>query len=663
MSLLAENQPLEEDKPGQGSYQPKPEEQSAIKLVNTLFEESKEGRKVYGDEKWLDYYHMFRGKQWKGNRPSYRHSEVINLVWQHIQSCVPIITDSKPRFDFLAEEPSDIAFAEILSQIASGDWDRNGWGLKLTEIIYDGHFYGTSFGEVGYDPDAKRGQGSATFGSSDTFFMFPDPDAYSLKEKCDYVIKAEPVPLKKLKREYPHVAEFLKADLIDLQNESKHELKHPKFKSPAETPMVLDMSSGQDVANKDKALKLTAYIKDYTTEEIEEPVMGMRPVMQPASDPVTGMPLLDPTGMPAMQPVVDPATGQPQMEEFVERMEFVTRLKYPNGRKIVVAGGVLCEDGQYPFDDEGDFHPFARFVNYIDPRSMWGVSEIEPLVSPQMIFNKTVSWMLDVFAMTGNPIWVIDDTSGVDEENLVNRSGLVVTKAQGSEVRREPGLDINPSLFQLVDRVKNWFNDESGSQDVSRGVRPEGITAMGAIQSLQEAAQTRLRLKSRNLDDFLQTVGQKYRNRVMQFYSVPRVYRITNKQGAEQYFKFHIETAEDGTKVASVRDFQQDPATGKYSEALETRQFVLRGDLDTRATTGSSLPFAKTEKSNLAMAMFDRGAIDHEELLNAVDYPNKERVLQRMQEKAAMQAQQAAMMGQPPMEGAPAAPAPTGQPV
>lgn len=645
--MLEQNEQVapEENKTAQGSYEPDENEQRAIKLVNETFEAAKKARKKY-DDKWIDYYHYFRGKQWKGNRPSYKSSEVINLVWQHIQSIVPIITDSKPTFDFIGDEPSDTEFGEILSQMAASDWDKNGWLFKLSEILYDSHIYGIGLAEIGYDPDAYNGQGCPTFNSVDPFWFFPDADAESLKVKGEHFLTAEPFRLKKLKHEFKDKAEFMKADLVDMLKESKTDLDHPKLMSQSDTGMVRDMESGNDSTARDMALKITLYIRDYQTEVIDEPYTEEQPVIDPM------------TGQPAMNVQQDPITGEVIQTPVMQQIQLtrqVTKLKYPNGRKIILAGGVIVFDDEYPFDDEGDFQPFARLINYIDPRSFYGISEAEQLISPQNMFNKIISFMMDCWSLTGNPVWVVDDTSGVDEENLVNRAGLVITKAQGSEVRREPGIQINPDLFQLTDRVRGYFNDMSGSQDVSRGAKPEGITAASAIQSLQEAAQTRLRLKSRNVDDFLQQAGQKWRNRVMQFTSVPKAYRITNNENVQKYFKFHVDQTEDGTKVAKVRDYVQNPETGQYSEALETREFVLKGYMDTKATTGSSLPFAKTEKANLAFQLFDRGAIDQEELLTSVDYPNKERVLQRMQMKAD-QAAQAQAMAAPPAGGTGQAP-------
>jgi hypothetical protein len=594
-------------------YTPTPEEKKAKKLVERLLEKAKKHRGKF-DSRWQDYYKMFRGKQWKEQRPSYRHSEVVNMIFSHIQTVVPILADARQRFEFIPEEPQDTEFAKILDQKAESDWIRGNWSYKLTETLYDGHFYGTGMTSLGYDPKAKFGKGAIEFKSCDPNYCFPDPVATDVNEKSKFFIYAEPEDLECLKAEYPEHAKYLKADLVDFLNDDRQDLQDVRYKSPVDSTETMEGASADAYKGGDKALKITCYVKSDEYDEEEKKSL-------------------------------DKTTG-------AEKVEYERKLRYPNGRKIVVAGGIVVSDGPNPFDD--GLFPYARFVNYMDPRSFWGISEIEVLESPQKTFNKLISFALDVLTLMGNPIWVVDTNSEVDVDNLFNRPGLIVEKSPGSEVRREEGVQLQPYVLQMVGMMRDWFNEAGGAQDVTRGVKPEGITAASAISQLQEAAQTRIRQKSRNLDATLQSLGQLYKNRVFQFCDVPEIVRTTGNEEAQKYFKFHVENRElpDGgtQKVGIIRDYEQNPETGQYSEAVQTREFILKGDFDVRVSTGSALPFAKDAKYQKARQMFLDGVIDEEEYLKAADYPNWQVVLERVMQKRAdaAQAEAAAKAGPPP---------------
>lgn len=584
------------DAPGE-NYQPTDEEKREIKLCDKLFEKAKKHRALY-DTKWLEYYRAFRGAQWKELRPTYRHSEVINLLFQTIQSQVPIITDSRPKFEFLPQEPSDLELSEILNDLAQADWIAYNWQTILTEVIYDGHIYGTGLSCLKLDPDTGR----ISYHSSDPFYFFPDPSAEDINVNSDYIIYAEPMDVTKIRRKWPEKGHYVKPDLQDLMRGSKTDLGPFKFKSPVDQRTSLEGSTLHDAGDKDKALVMTFYMKS------DELVM----VDKIDHDPTMG----------------DPNPGKEQM------------LKYPNGKKVVIANGVLLESGPNPYDDAQ--YPYQRWPNYLLPREFWGESECAQLLGPQRTFNKLVSFVLDVLTLMGNPIWVVDNTSDIDTENLFNRPGQVVEKAPGSEVRREEGVQLQPYVLQLIDRMKEWFDQVSGSQDITRGISPGGVTAASAIADLQNAAQTRLRQKSRNLDCYLQNLGQQYLSRVFQFYTAPQVFRITGKDGAQKYFKFHVSETENGQKVANIENF------GPDGKSLGISQKPVAGTFDVRVTTGSSLPFSKSEKETRLYGLFDRQIIDGEEVLKGLDYPNYEAVQQRMAQKAEQMAALQAQQGGPP---------------
>lgn len=612
---MSESIPVPYDRLGSGEigagapgYEPTPEEEKSIKLVEHLYSKSKQARSTY-DEKWLDYYRMFRGRQWKDQRPSYRHAEVINLIFSAIQGSVPILTDSRPKVEFVPTEPGDLEFSQVLNDLFDSDWNDGNWLLKLTEIIYDSHFYGTGFGSLKYDPKASLGAGRIVFESEDTFCAFPDPHARNVNERSNFFVWAEPRPVDELKRDYSDKAQYIKSDLLDLSRyERANFSENVRFRQAGDSRVFTEGQSKYNLESKDEALKLELYIHD--AEYCEEEIPG---------DP-------------------HPETGEPTTQ-------YLQRLKYPNGRYICVAAGVHVAEGDMPYDDKK--FPYLRLVNYILPHEFWGISEVEQLESPQKIFNKLVSFSLDVLTLMGNPIWVVDTSSGVDTDNLFNRPGLVVEKEPGSEVRREEGVHLQPYVLQMIDMLKGWFDEVSGYTQASRGVRPEGVTAAAAIEALQESSQTRLRQKSRNIDAFLTDMGKMYVSRVEQFYDAPRVFRVTGNNNVTRYFKFHIDKIptldETGQptgeikKFARIRTFQLG-ADGAYHESQE-RSYQIMGEFDVRVTSGSGLPFEKNRIESQSFNLFDRGIIDAEEVLKNIKYTGAESVLKRMAEKQAAQAQ------------------------
>ena len=589
-NVLSEHEPRNEEKT-QEVYNPTAEERQAIKLVESLFQKAKMARSRY-DNRWLDYYKFFRGQQWKETRPSYRHSEVINFVFQSIQSTVPILTDSRPRIEFLPQEPQDIDFALLMNDIVEADWTRYNWLAELTEVIYDGHFYGTGLSSCTWDGDEEHGAGAICFESSDPFHCFPDPEARDVNKQSRYFIEARPRPLDWVKRRYPEHKEHVKADLIDLTKGSKQDLRKITFRSPSDDRLYLEQEGNpSDSLDKDKCLVITLWLsEDETIDENE-------------------------------------VTNEDGTKEYEQRK------RYPRGRKIVVCSGVLLKDDHNPYSDAQI--PFQRWQNYVLPREFWGISEVEQLESPQKIFNKLVSFALDVLTLMGNPIWVVSNDADIDTDNLFNRPGLIVEKNPGSEVRREEGVQLQTYVLQLIDRMQQWFNDIAGTQDVSRGATPGSVTAASAISSLQEAALTRVRQKSRNLDAYMQCVGQQYASRVMEFYTAPRVFRLTNNEGASRYFKAAISEGKATVQMWNGEGWDM-PVEMQASAKL-----------DVRVTTGSTLPFAKAEKEQKLLQLFDRGIIDAEEVMRGTDYPNWEAVLQRVQQRQAA--------------AAAAAPAPSGQ--
>lgn len=600
---LPEHKAPEPDKPEGDNYEPSEQEQKDIRLVEKCFTQAKRHKSKY-DERWPDYYNMYRGKQWKEQRPSYRHSEVVNLIFREIQSTVPILMDTRPKFEYLPMEPGDLELAEILNQVCEADWTRYNWLNEVTECVYDGHIIGTGVAGMYFDQSKEMGLGAICLESEDPFFEFPSPGARNFNKKMTYHVTAKPMPIDQIKATWPN-GKYVKADVINLARMDVGNKNDVQVRTPVEAATLADRSQQYEGSDPQEALVITLYLSG----EYE----------------------------------IDEKAVEEKAEDGELNIKYVQYKKHPTGRKIVCANKVILETSENP--DELGRVPKARVQNYVNQRQFWGISDVEQLESPQKVFNKMISFSLDVLTLMGNPIWKVGTAAGVDTENLFNTPGLVIEADDISQVQREEGVQLQPYVLQLIDRMKVWFDDVSGNSDVSRGATPNDVTAAAAIQSLQEAAQTRVRQKSRNLDTFLQDLGQLYASNVFQNYTAPRVFRLTNKDGSMKFFKFHVEKSEAGDRVVRYRPYEVNNE-GKYFEGQE-KVVAATGQLDVKVNTGTSLPFGKAMEESKAFNLFDRKIIDREEVLKRLDYPNWEAVLQRVQEQEAQMAEMAAAQGQP----------------
>lgn len=318
------------------------------------------------------------------------------------------------------------------------------------------------------------------------------------------------------------------------------------------------------------------------------------------------------------------------VEEHKEKIElagedenlFAKRKKYPRGRVIIAANRVILKDKHNPYKD-GKF-PFVRFVDHPRTHSVWGIGEIEPIESLQLEHNKRKSQVIDIMNLMSNPIWIIDKQAGVDVNNLTNRPGLVVQKNRGTDVRREEPPRLPPHVLQSIQHTESNIDTISGIHDVTQGRKPTGVTAASSILELQEAAQVKLRLKTRYFEASLRVLAKMIISRIQQFYTEDRLIRLVSPESAPQIFMF--------SSSMEITDEQTNKKRNPFKQ-----------NFDIKIATGSTLPVSKTARAQQGQMLFTLNAIDQEALLEAYDWPNRKAIIERM--NAARQAQMEASYG------------------
>jgi hypothetical protein len=302
-------------------------------------------------------------------------------------------------------------------------------------------------------------------------------------------------------------------------------------------------------------------------------------------------------------------------EEIEEDGEKKTlhKMKYPKGRFITIAGDVLLEDRENPYDD-GKF-PIVLWKCYDVPGQFWGMGEVEQIISPQQYHSNLMNNILDTARLTANSPWILDKNSGVEKNSLTNRHGLVIRKNPGTEIRREQPASLPAYIQNIVEKLEKHIEMIPGVYDVTRGERPSGITAGVAIQALNESAQGRIKLKVQALEQMLSEAGALWISRIQQFWITKRSIRTLAKDYTPTYGEFDKDD--------------------------------IDGDYDIVILAGSTMPVNKTAKLQqlvqMAQTMAEDGlpVVDRKTILENADLPNIDEILERFEMLKQQQAQQA----------------------
>jgi len=288
------------------------------------------------------------------------------------------------------------------------------------------------------------------------------------------------------------------------------------------------------------------------------------------------------------------------------------KLMFPNWRHIIVAGGVPVEDGANPYLDGN--HPFDGMEWQFNVDSAYGVNEIDNLENPQIMFNKILASVLENAILMGNGIWVGDQDalSKEDWARLTNEPGSHVKVRPGKKLERQTPPALPVYMMDTLNLLIMGLEKLSGITEVTEGRRPGQVTSGVAIEQLATMAQTTIRLKARQLEGLIQRIGQKLIPRIFAYYTTDRIFNLVGNNGKPEKYLFQRQI---------IRD------------VIEKRGMSAFRDYQFKVVPTSSLAITKWQKGLISTQLFQLGLIDHEAALEALEWPNRDEMLKRMQKQ------------------------------
>jgi hypothetical protein len=208
---------------------------------------------------------------------------------------------------------------------------------------------------------------------------------------------------------------------------------------------------------------------------------------------------------------------------LVKEMWEKPSLRYPAGRLVTVANGVLLRDDPWPYDKKDDF-PFIPLAYEKGIGTTYGRNAVADLIDPQRSYNEGISRTIEHRRTAWGKILTPEGCEiGADAFDAAMPNEVITYKPGVGKPEHIPAPDLPAVITELLRIDSADIDDISGVHDISQGVTPPGVTAGNAIQMLQEA-------DASQLEDFITNIEEYHLKRaewelalMVQFYKSPRL--------------------------------------------------------------------------------------------------------------------------------------------
>jgi hypothetical protein len=504
-----------------GSSYNSPEENSLLLEIENSQIYAEGGVRPDVETYWSDEYKMYQGggKQWdtsKGLRSSKGKKRNFNSEDNFI---LPMIENMKspfsssPQSEITGMEKEDDESAEKIDDIVPFILERNKFPEQWDKIVDQTIKYGPVIGYVPWDQHWIGGNGPNRWvGEVRTLFVkksefFPDPAIIDLEERlqeCSYVNLKKRKKLQWFKEKWPTKGEYIIADNTDIVEGQEEEGQDPQ-----QATLIIHFHKGTP---------------EYVTDEWKETFLQQAEQAEQAGDSYKA------------QDYRDMAEGTLKGVHCAYK-----------------AGSILLDYVPYIYDD--GLYPFVYKVLYMDEEQPYGMGEIRNTHIPQILHNKADE--IELGAMLGQGLgggWFNKGaiSEGQKRELLDNiakaNSWIEVNDING--IQQKTPAQIPAYITNYKDGKKTVMDTVTGNTAILQGQSVGANVPYSTIAELGARADARMKHKAKIFERFMKEFVQLIINRVVQFYTVDRKYRILGEE--KQVTKIRDAAFKTLTEIANM---------------------------------------------------------------------------------------------------------------
>lgn len=524
------------------------------------------------ENKWYRFYEMGKGKHWRKDSADLTLA-TANLMSVHRRRTVNTLTDNNPTFNvnqIIADEDTEEKFKTVL-RATEYWWNETEQQDVLELSVFNGETYGICIEKSIFDLDKEYG-----IGEVDTLIVDPYHfGIYPVKcldiQKAQAVLHFYPMSVQDIKRVYGNAAVDVVPDseVVNSISDSRRLVSGVK-----ETTVGVGGSSMTSFGGAIR--KLVSFVSGNGSDDSDEAVVVECWVKDYTQNEDSSGPL------------------------------------YPGYIRAITAvnGSIVLSDKSNPSINPNlpielasntylyDKFPFAKANSNKDPVNFWGEGDFEQLVGLQMELNKSLSQFATLKDKVAGTKFVNPKTSGVHNNKITSGATVLNPETQNHGMHWLESPPIPKELIGSMEMYKELFFAVAGTFDLEQANTPGSqVIAYKAIAALLERASTMMRGKIRNYSKLVRDRGRMSVSQMQNWYTEPRF--MTFKEKGNEH-------------------------TG---QALGKDMIV---PLKLSVVSGSTMPVSQVQRREEALTLYDKNAIDTEELLKFMEWPKVDEVVTRM---------------------------------
>lgn len=255
--------------------------------------------------------------------------------------------------------------------------------------------------------------------------------------------------------------------------------------------------------------------------------------------------------------------------------------KYPRGRLVIVANGVLLYNREIPYKKmlaAGFWCPIVHTGEVKVPGRFWFQAIIEDLFPLNRIYNSSRSQEEENKALHGRPKIMVPRTAKMRQQSFDSEPGEKIDYSPGPNGEKPEVLYPQSTAAATEGSIRHTLADmdDVGSyHESSRGMMPSANAPAAALEKLQQADETALGLTESYLRDFICKLGKMWLCLVEEFWTEDRIARVGGETGSYSAYTVKGDMLAGEVAGANYHDVRMIPQSTMWRDPEKQRASIL----------------------------------------------------------------------------------------